>query len=379
MAASPQASAPTPTSTPTAACRFVVEHFLPLDDRRHELPFRLAGSDFGAHRPGSGCSARAGALSSGGSASRGGQRRFVSYSQATWPALGTTVHLVVGAAGDLEAIREIVEGELGRIDRACSRFRPDAELVGLNSAGGQATRVSALLFEAIDVALSAARVTEGAVDPTVGAAMVAAGYDRDFEALAQDGSPVSPVPAPGWRAVEMDAPSGTVRLRRGAQLDLGATAKALAADRAARLTRSVTDVGVLLSLGGDIAVAGPPPSGGWPVALADDHRSSPTGPVVRLRGGGLATSSTSVRRWRRSGRELTHILDPLTGAPCGAVWRTVSVKAASCVEANVASTATIVLGRRGPRWLTRAGLEARLVGVDGCVVYLNGWPVTDPA
>ncbi len=303
----------------------------------------------------------------------------MSYSQATWPALGTTAHLVVGPGGDLESIRDTVEGELGRIDRACSRFRPDAELVGLNSAGGRPTRVSALLFEAIDVALNAARVTEGAVDPTVGAAIIAAGYDRDFEAVAQDGPPVSPVPAPGWRAVETDAPSGTVRLGRGAQLDLGATAKALAADRAARLTRSVTDAGVLLSLGGDIAVAGPPPPGGWPVALADDHRSSPTGPVVRLAGGGLATSSTSVRRWRRGGRELTHILDPLTGAPCRPVWRTVSVKAASCVDANVASTATIVLGQRGRDWLVRVGFDARLVGVDRSVVHLNGWPVTDPA
>jgi thiamine biosynthesis lipoprotein len=98
---------------------------------------------------------------------------------------------------------------------------------------------------------------------------------------------------------------------------------------------------------------------------------------VSLTSGGLATSSTTVRRWRRGGRELTHILDPATGAPCDSVWRTVSVKAASCVEANVASTATIVLGQRGPRWLVDAGLEARLVGVDGCVVHLNDWPTTD--
>ncbi len=311
-------------------------------------------------------------------ASRGGQRGLVSFSQATWRALGTTAHLVA-ADEELEAIRDAVEVELAGIDASCSRFRADAELVALNSAGGRPTRVSPLLLEAITVALRAAWVTDGEVDPTIGTAIAVAGYDRDFASVAPDGPPVSPVAAPGWRCVEVDASTNTVRVPDGVQLDLGATAKALAADRAVAATRSATSAGVLLSLGGDIAVAGPAPTGGWPVALADDHRSPATGPVVTLVSGGLATSSTTVRRWRRGGRELNHILDPSTGAPCRPVWRTVSVTAGSCVEANVASTAAIVLADRGPGWLRDSGLSARLVGVDGRVLLVNGWPEAQAA
>lgn len=302
----------------------------------------------------------------------------MSFSQATWRALGTTAHLVA-ADEELEAIRDAVEVELAGIDASCSRFRADAELVALNSAGGRPTRVSPLLLEAITVALRAAWVTDGEVDPTIGTAIAVAGYDRDFASVAPDGPPVSPVAAPGWRCVEVDASTNTVRVPDGVQLDLGATAKALAADRAVAATRSATSAGVLLSLGGDIAVAGPAPTGGWPVALADDHRSPATGPVVTLVSGGLATSSTTVRRWRRGGRELNHILDPSTGAPCRSVWRTVSVTAGSCVEANVASTAAIVLADRGPGWLRDSGLSARLVGVDGRVLLVNGWPEAQAA
>jgi thiamine biosynthesis lipoprotein len=303
----------------------------------------------------------------------------VTFAQATWRALGTTAHLVVADARDLDAVRRAVQAEIDEIDLACSRFRDDSELVALNAAAGRATVVSPVLFEAVEVAVDAARSTGGAVDPTVGAAIVAAGYDRDFDSLLPEGPAENPAPAPGWRAVHADAASRSVRLEDCVQLDLGATAKALAADRAAAAARAVTSDGVLLSLGGDIAVAGPSPDGGWPVALADDHRDPAGGPVVTLCGGGLATSSTTVRRWRRGGRELSHIFNPVTGAACTSIWRTVSVTAGSCLAANVASTASIVLGEDAPSWLARAGLRARLVSREGSVLLLNGWPEDRPA
>jgi thiamine biosynthesis lipoprotein len=297
----------------------------------------------------------------------------VSFAQATWGVFGTTARLVV-ADGEADSVRDAVEAELARIDASCSRFRGDSELVRLNSAGGRPTRVSSLLLEAIEVALRGARDTDGAVDPTIGAAIAASGYDRDFASIPTDGPPTSAVPAPGWWRVEVDVDASAVRLPDAMRLDLGATAKALAADRAVAATRSVTQAGVLLSLGGDIAIAGPAPAGGWPVALDEDHRGPATGPVVGLRSGGLATSSTSVRQWRRGDQELTHILDPSTGAPCQRVWRTATVTAESCVAANVASTAVIVLADRGAGWLAATGLPGRLVGVDGRVRLLNGWP-----
>ena len=162
----------------------------------------------------------------------------------------------------------------------------------------------------------------------------------------------------------------------GVELDLGATAKALAADRAALAAAERTGAGIFVSLGGDIAIAGAAPLGGWPVRIADDHRASldGPGPVVSLESGGLATSSVTVRRWRVGGRELHHILDPGTGQPAQSCWRTVSVAAASCVDANTASTAGLLLGEAAPAWLAERGLPARLVGVSGDVVCTGGWP-----
>jgi thiamine biosynthesis lipoprotein len=291
----------------------------------------------------------------------------------TWRALGSSAHVVVTDPDALAQAREAVEAELAAIDAACSRFRDDSELVRLNAAAGRPTRTSALLFEALEVALAAARLTGGAVDPTVGAALERVGYDRDLALIAEDGPPVRPQPAPGWTAVRLDRASRSVTVPRGVRLDLGATAKALAADRAAAIAARAIDAGVLVSLGGDIAVSGPAPPGGWPVALSDDHASAAAGPVVAIEAGGLATSSTTVRRWRRGGETVHHILDPTTGMSCAVVWRTATVAARTCVEANVASTAAIVLGSAAPAWLARQQLPARLVDASGRARAVAGW------
>jgi thiamine biosynthesis lipoprotein ApbE len=299
---------------------------------------------------------------------------MTSTASATWRALGTSAHVVVTELDRLDAAQAAVEEELAAIDAACSRFRADSELVALNAAGGRPTCASPLLFEALSVALVAARATDGVVDPTVGAALEEAGYDRDWADVPADGPPLAPEPrpVPGWRAVRLDPITRTVHLPAGLRLDLGATAKALAADRAAAAAASRTRCGVLVSLGGDIAVAGAPPRGGWPIALGDDH-TDPTGPVVAIQSGGLATSSTTVRRWRRGGREVHHIIDPATAAPCPVVWRTVTVAARTCVQANTASTASIVLGMAALGWLHRQGVPARLVRRSGEVRVVGGW------
>jgi thiamine biosynthesis lipoprotein len=168
----------------------------------------------------------------------------------------------------------------------------------------------------------------------------------------------------------------TVRVPSGVELDLGATAKALAADRAAATIAAATGVGTLVGLGGDVAVAGPPPDAGWPVRIADDHASplDGPGPVVSIARGGLASSGTSVRRWTTAGGHLHHIVDPRTGRPADTPWRTVSVAAGSCVDANAASTAAVVLGDRAPAWLEEARLPARLAAEDGRVTTVAGWP-----
>lgn len=298
----------------------------------------------------------------------------MSTAKVSWRALGTSAELVVSVPAALSPAHRAVLAELAAIDAACSRFRPDSELVRLNSAAGRTVAVSPLLGEALDVALEAARRSRGTVDPTVGAALVAVGYDADFAALPADGPAVIARPAPGWRRVRRDRAAGTATLAPGVQIDLGATAKALAADRAARAAAAATGAGVLVSLGGDVAVAGPAPGDGWPVGVADGHRDRRPGATVLLREGGLATSSVTQRRWRRGGRTLHHILDPRTGAPVAPVWRTVSVAADSCVAANTASTAAIVWGAQARRRLARGGIHARLVSLDGSVATTGGWP-----
>jgi thiamine biosynthesis lipoprotein len=140
-------------------------------------------------------------------------------------------------------------------------------------------------------------------------------------------------------------------------------------------------------MGGAGPTAGAAPAGGWRVHVTDDHRSpaSAPGQTVAIRSGGLATSSTTVRRWRRETRgrlpwtretaTMHHILDPRTGAPARTPWRTASVAAASCAEANIASTAALVRGEAAPSWLARLGLPARLVARDGATLRVGAWPV----
>jgi thiamine biosynthesis lipoprotein len=305
---------------------------------------------------------------------------------ATWEALGTTALVRVCDGALIEPARAMLAAELDAIDLAASRFRTDSELERVNRGQGSFVPISGLLHEAIAAALSAAELTGGAVDPTLGEAIRVAGYDRDWHELTPP-SPGAPAPAKPshhrparrWREVTLcDDPSG-VHVPRGVQLDLGATAKALTADRAARAIHAATGTGVLVSLGGDIATAGPPPPGGWSVHVTDDHRAGPHAPgqTVTVADGGLATSSTTVRRWLHDGRAMHHILEPATGQPATGPWRTVSVAARSCLDANIASTAAIVMGAAAPKWLAGWSLPSRLVAQDGTIRTICGWPAEE--
>ena len=295
-----------------------------------------------------------------------------------FPALGTSAVLVVTDPDQLLAAERVLRAVLAAIDLACSRFRSDSEISRLHENVGRRTTVSPLLTEALATALRAARLTDGLVDPTVGTAVRALGYDRDFALIAPDHEAhVAPAgPAPGWWRVLLDQHRREVVLPRGIELDLGATAKALAADRAAAAVAQRTGCGVLVSLGGDISVAGPATENGWLIAIGDDHERAEAEPdtMVTIGSGGLATSGTTRRTWRRGGRTVHHIVDPRTGDIPDPVWRTVSVAAGSCVDANTASTAAILLGADAPGWLAERDLSARLVGTDDQVVTVAGWP-----
>lgn len=303
--------------------------------------------------------------------------------RATLQAFGTAALVAVTDAGSLAAARAVVERVVAEFDQACSRFRDDSEVSLVNGAAGAAVRVGPVLLEAVTVALRAARLTGGDVDPTVGQALISLGYDRDFAALSlgEDGAVASPgarplASVPGWRTVTVDPELGTIRVAGGVSLDLGATAKALAADRAATEASAAAGCGVLVSFGGDLAIAGPAPAEGWRIRVTDDHRSGfdAPGQWISLSSGGLATSSTAVRQWRTDTGTAHHLIDPLTGRSADSVWRTVSVSASSCVDANIASTATIIRGEKAAPWLEALALPSRLVRTNGTVLHVGGWP-----
>jgi FAD:protein FMN transferase len=300
----------------------------------------------------------------------------------TFRALGTSATLLVTDPDALEEAGAILTAELAGIDAACSRFRSDSELWRVNHARGRPVPVSARFADALSVALSAAALTDGDVDPTCGLSLVRLGYDQDFARARRRARPLRRplAPAGGWRQVRLDPGRCQVTVPAGVMLDLGATAKALAADRAAALIATDLGCGALVNLGGDISVAGDPPADGWLVGIADDVAFDTViadvepSQVVVIRDGGLATSSTSARAWQRGGALLHHIIDPATGRPAESCWRTVSVAAATCVDANIASTAAILRGGQAPCWLDGLRLPARLVRHDGSAVVVGGWP-----
>lgn len=299
--------------------------------------------------------------------------------QADWRALGTNAHLLI-LDGDLAAARAAVERLLNDVDRTYSRFRSDSELMRLKATPGRSARVSPLLWRAVTTAIAVARDTDGAVDPTIGRAMRIVGYDDDFGHIAarEAAIHIELGPVPGWQVVDLDARTRTIRIPAGVELDLGSSGKALASDLAAAAARaSAPDGGVLVSLGGDIATSGRAPDGGWRILASEDSETPADAPgeVVAIQSGALATSSTTVRRWRAvDGAYRHHLIDPRTGAPVEGPWRTVTVVANTCVAANAAATEAIVLGRLGLARLAAGGLAARMVDADAHVVRVGGWP-----
>ena len=296
----------------------------------------------------------------------------------SFPAIGTTATVVVQEPSKADAAERMLRAEVESIDLACSRFRPDSELEMVHAHAGAAVRVSSLLFGALATSYEVAERTHGAVDPTVGNAIAALGYDADLRQVQArpTSPPAAPRPVAGFTHLHLNAARRTVRIPRGVRLDLGSSAKAFAADRAADRICHELGSGVLVSLGGDIAVAGTPPLGGWAVGIAVDS-STPVESVtqvVAIHRGGLASSSTAVRTWNSGARRVHHIIDPTSGDCVVPYWTLVSATGESCVAANAVSTAAIVWGEGALRQLEPFDQAVRMVRHDGRIFSLNGWP-----
>ena len=296
-------------------------------------------------------------------------------------AIGTYVYVATRRPEDLATAESLARQILQEVDETCSRFRPDSDLSVVNQHAGHWVQVDALLIEALRVACSAAEQTDGLVNPLLGRPLTLLGYDRDFAELREvDLTVAAPLPPPppidAWRGILFDN-QRAVRIPEETALDLGATGKAWATDLIATALATELDCGAIVSVGGDIAIAhsaGEADAGadGWPVAISE-RPDSPVEETIRLSGGGLATSSTLVRRWTRGGVRQHHLLDPRTGLPCAPVWRTVTTTGPTCTAANIASTAAIVLGTSAPQWLYDRAVTARLVDSTGFVRTIGPW------
>ncbi|HTF09139.1 MAG TPA: FAD:protein FMN transferase [Asanoa sp.] len=293
---------------------------------------------------------------------------------AQWTLWDEPVRVSVTDPGTLRRAQELVRGELDAIDVAASRLRPDSELASAGDGG----EVSPLLAELVAVALSAARETEGDVDPTVGAMLTSLGYDPDFGALVTAGATrhvqvgqLAIYRPPDWEQVRLDGQHLTIP--EGVTLDLSVTMRARAVDRCAALIAATLDVGTLVSIGGDVATAGPAPRGGWPL-LVRDGPVDPAAHVALPGGAAVSTASSHHRRWDTAEELLQHIFDPETGRPARHAWRSATVAAFSALRATTVANTCLIRGVLAPSWLQALAAPARLIGDDRSVRAFGTWP-----
>jgi thiamine biosynthesis lipoprotein len=295
-------------------------------------------------------------------------------------AMGTDVEVLAVGADDaaMETLGALAADALEIREARWSRFRPTSELCRINDAAGAPVIVSADTFALIERAVDAWRDTGGRYDPTVLAALEAAGYDRDFDAVARDGDDaVGERPAvPGCDGVQLDRLVSAVRLPRGVALDLGGIGKGYAADGVSGelLEARVPGVrGVLVNLGGDLRARGDAPEPhGWVVDVDDPLGTGRTG-LLAFAEGAIATSTRLRRAWTRGGQVQHHLIDPATGEPAASGLASVTVVAGEAWRAEVLAKAAFVAGPEAAAELVvAADATGLLVTDDGDVVELDG-------
>ncbi len=293
----------------------------------------------------------------------------------------TTLALTLRDTGRAPDTRRTVVAErilleqIGRLEVAASRFRPDSEISDVNRSAGSWVPVSELLVELVSVALAAADSTAGLVNPCVGHQVDAVGYRTWAAAEVSLVDPVVPAPAtPGaWR--DVDVAPGRVRIPVGTALDLGATAKGWLADEVAERVADETGLDVVANMGGDLrAIAHGP---GWTVTA--DHEVPGLSPrSVEIADAGMATSGQGRRRWLTTQGPAHHLIDPRTGRSATTCWWAVSALSASATTANVAATAGMLLGSAAPQWFDDRDLDGLFSAWSGAgqprSVTVGRWP-----
>ncbi len=269
--------------------------------------------------------------------------------------MGTTVEVVAADGAGLHATVELFT----RLERRFSRFLAGSELSAVNRNGDEEVFVSLPLSRVLSIAADLRRRTDGLVDPAVGGALAAWGYDRTFAAV-EDLERVPPaIPTPGWeiRGQRLLRPPGT-------RLDLGGIAKGWAADEAVESRRAL-----LVSAGGDVRSALPAAR----AEVRDPWEGTPATVVIGR--GGLATSSVARRRWRAGPAEAHHLIDPSTSAPVKSPVLSATASCATAVESEAAAKAVLLRGESGLAWADeQPWIEAAMaVWHTGSVFATDGW------
>ena len=298
----------------------------------------------------------------------------------TFPGFGTTVGVWTTVPALLPELLASMRNWVAVVEQACSRFRADSDISRANRSTGTPVPVSRELIEAADAACRMASATDGLYDPTVGASVISAGYDRSFEEVVAGGPGrgFAHLPGGAWWLVATDRHASTITVPEGFQLDLGGSAKGWTVDIAIRdLMESVLprfpDAGICISAGGDLAASGRPPEGGWPVSIHErlDGGGAAAERQVRLTAGAMATSGATYRQWQRDGVRGHHIIDPRTGQPGHSGWTLVTTFSDSCLVADTMATAAWLLDEAAPRQLADWGVGARLVDSIGAEVLVG--------
>jgi thiamine biosynthesis lipoprotein len=295
-----------------------------------------------------------------------------SYRTAT-AAMGTVVTLEVVTAAPAPTVEAALERALHwftHVERACSRFEPTSELRQLLGQVGRPVVVSPVLHEALRFALALARLTGGAFDPTIGSCLERKGFNRHYVTGAPIETPVPISQDVSYRDVALGAIRRTVTLRRPVVLDLGAVAKGLAIDLAAR-ELAVFD-NVCVEAGGDLVATGRNAAGQpWQIGVRDPHAPDHLVMVLPVSGRAVCTSGGYERRTPDGSEH--HLIDPRTGQAAGEL-ASVTVIAPTALVADGLATAAFVLGaRRGLALLESAGVDALLITTAGECLTTRGF------
>jgi FAD:protein FMN transferase len=278
-----------------------------------------------------------------------------------------TIHVVShfeGHEGEQETTEreQAVERALDwfrRVEECCTRFEASSELMQLATQVGVPVPVSTILFEAVQFALAVAEETGGAFDPTVGYAMESLGFNREYRTGRTIRTPLDSNGPVSYRDVRLDPQHQTITLLRPLILDLGAVAKGMAVDLAARELQSFANFAI--NAGGDLYLRGCNPDGQpWSIGIRHPRREGELIDSVRVSNRAVCTSGDYEKRTVNQ-EQGHHILDPRTGSSADAI-ASVTVIAPTAVLADALATASFVLGpAEGIRLFHRLGVDGLII------------------